>query len=271
VSEAAHAELVELLRRGKTGKVALDDERPVMRGRRQGGVGLGVDRPRFPPGPVGDPHLAAIEARSDRRACRRGCASTPTSEPEPTSDIASAPTCFAGDELGEIAPSLAISALRRIWFTHRFEWAPYESPTEPEARDTSSMADAMGEVSEPGPSQFLLHGNASSPRLPISGHKSRGKVLSRSIASARGAIRSWAKLCNAIRAMHRRRRRARNQSHPRALGIIVFLSVRSIRFYRPDQRMSAARRELARTAGRAPGPRPRNKFYQALQCLRQGG
>ena len=44
----------------------------------------------------------------------------------------------------------------------------------------------------------------------------------------------------------------------------MFLSVRSISFHRPDQRMSAARRELARTTGHAPAPRPRQQVFIKL-------
>src|SRR5581483_3684701 len=39
------------------------------------------------------------------------------------------------------------------------------------------------------------------PSLPISGHSSRGKVLLRSISSARGAIRSWANSPTVLRSM----------------------------------------------------------------------
>ncbi len=41
--------------------------------------------------------------------------------------------------LGRNFPFCSSVPLRTIWFTHRFECAPYERPTEAEARDTSSI------------------------------------------------------------------------------------------------------------------------------------
>ena len=62
------------------------------------------------------------------------------SEPEFGSLIASAPTCSPLTSRGRYLRFCASLPLRRIWFTHRLEWAPYESPTEAEARDISSSA-----------------------------------------------------------------------------------------------------------------------------------
>ena len=57
---AAHAELVELLRRGKALEAFLDDEggNAAAAG---GAVGLGIDHQRVGDRPVGDPHLGAVE------------------------------------------------------------------------------------------------------------------------------------------------------------------------------------------------------------------
>ena len=57
---AAHAELVELLRRRKTLEVLLDDEGGDA-ARAGGAVGLGVDHQRVGDRPIGDPHLRAVE------------------------------------------------------------------------------------------------------------------------------------------------------------------------------------------------------------------
>jgi hypothetical protein len=54
---------------------------------------------------------------------------------------------------------------RRIWFTHRFECAPYERPTAPEAREISSTAEHVGEVAEVGAAPALGHGDAEQPLL----------------------------------------------------------------------------------------------------------
>src|SRR5580704_16324938 len=63
-----------------------------------------------------------------------------TSEPALGSDIASAPTCSPEMSLGRKRAFCSSLPLRTIWLTHRFECAPYDSPTDPEARDTSSIA-----------------------------------------------------------------------------------------------------------------------------------
>ena len=57
---AAHAELVELLRRRETLEAFFDDERGDA-ARAGGAVGLGVDHQRVGHRPVGDPHLRAVE------------------------------------------------------------------------------------------------------------------------------------------------------------------------------------------------------------------
>ena len=57
---AAHAELVELLRRGEALHPLLDQERgDAARARVR--IGLGIDDERLGNGPVGDPELAAVE------------------------------------------------------------------------------------------------------------------------------------------------------------------------------------------------------------------
>ncbi len=63
---AAHAELVEFLRRGET-EVALDDKRGDA-ARSGVGIGLGVDDEDVGVGTVGDPHLGAVEQPAIGRA-----------------------------------------------------------------------------------------------------------------------------------------------------------------------------------------------------------
>ena len=63
-----------------------------------------------------------------------------TSEPALGSLIASAPTCSPLTSLGRYFFFCASLPLRWIWLTHRLECAPYDRPTEAEARDTSSIA-----------------------------------------------------------------------------------------------------------------------------------
>ena len=63
-----------------------------------------------------------------------------TSEPAFGSLIASAPTHSPDTSLGKYLAFWAAVPLRWIWFTHRFECAPYDRPTEADARLISSMA-----------------------------------------------------------------------------------------------------------------------------------
>ena len=63
-----------------------------------------------------------------------------TSEPALGSLIASAPTCSPATSFGRYFAFCAALPLRCSWLTHRFECAPYDSPTDAEARETSSIA-----------------------------------------------------------------------------------------------------------------------------------
>ena len=63
-----------------------------------------------------------------------------TSDPAFGSLIASAPTCSPDTSFGRYFAFCASLPLRRIWLTHRLECAPYDRPTEADARDTSSIA-----------------------------------------------------------------------------------------------------------------------------------
>ena len=63
-----------------------------------------------------------------------------TSEPALGSLIASAPMCSPLTSRGRYLALCSEVPLRLIWLTHRFECAPYESPTEALAREISSIA-----------------------------------------------------------------------------------------------------------------------------------
>jgi hypothetical protein len=88
---AAHAELVELWERLKPG-VSRSTMKAVMPREPASGVGLRVDHVGVRVGPVGDPHLGAVEHVAVAFAAARSFMET-TSEPAPGSDMASAPTC----------------------------------------------------------------------------------------------------------------------------------------------------------------------------------
>src|ERR1700735_2460190 len=76
---------------------------------------------------------------------------------------------------------------------HRFECAPYDSPTDPEARDTSSIATQAARNPHPSPPYSSGAVTPCKPSSPILGHRSRGNALSRSICAERGAISFSAK------------------------------------------------------------------------------
>ena len=83
-----------------------------------------------------------------------------TSEPAPGSLIASAPTWSPETSLGRYFCFCASFPLRWIWLMQRFECAPYESATDADARESSSIDDDVGEVAEVRPAVLLGHGHA---------------------------------------------------------------------------------------------------------------
>ena len=62
-----------------------------------------------------------------------------TSEPAFGSLIASAPSCSPETSLGRYFRFCASLPLRCSWFTAKLECAPYERPTDADARETSSI------------------------------------------------------------------------------------------------------------------------------------
>ena len=124
-----------------------------------------------------------------------------TSEPAFGALIASAPPYSPVTSLGRYLSFCAGVPLRWIWFTARLECAPYESPTEPEAREISSIATicARYPMFEPPNSSSAVM--PSTPSLPNLRHRSMGKVLSRSMSAARGAISRAANACTLSRSM----------------------------------------------------------------------
>ena len=63
-----------------------------------------------------------------------------TSLPAPGSLMASAPTCSPEISLGRYLRRCSSLPLRLIWLTHRLLCAPYDRPTDAEAREISSIA-----------------------------------------------------------------------------------------------------------------------------------
>src|SRR6478609_9663408 len=70
--------------------------------------------------------------RSPLRSARRRMLTT--SDPELGSLIASAPTCSPEISFGKYLRFCASLPLRLIWLTHKFECAPYDNPTDADAR-----------------------------------------------------------------------------------------------------------------------------------------
>src|SRR3954471_4635420 len=74
-----------------------------------------------------------------------------TSEPAPGSLMASAPTNSPEQSFGRYLRRCASEPLRKRLLTHRLEWAPYDRPTDAEARETSSIAPTCARYPRPVP------------------------------------------------------------------------------------------------------------------------
>ena len=226
-------------------------------------VGLGVDDEGFRQRPVGDPHLAAIEhvaiaALVGAGAHRHHVGAGTDFRHRQRADV------FAGDQLGEIAPFWLSVPLRRIWLTHRFECAPYESPTEPEARDTSSMATQWARYPSPAPPNSSSTVMPSSPRLPISGHRSRGKVLPRSIVVGARRDPVLGKAVHAIAQCVEVVAEPEIKAAPGVGNHRVPLGSVEFGFIVPTSACQPLAGSSREPAGRAPAPSPApTSFYQA--------
>ena len=124
-----------------------------------------------------------------------------TSDPAPLSLIASAPTAAPEISPGRYRRFCSSVPFFRIWFTHRFECAPYESPTLAEARLISSIATQCSRYPIPAPPYSSSTVTPNTPKSPIFRQRSAGKSFSRSIAAARGAISSAANAATLSRSM----------------------------------------------------------------------
>jgi len=133
------------------------------------------------------------------------------------------------------------------------------------------MADGNGRGYRARPSQFLLH---VMPRQAQAAHL-RPQVARKVFVAVdrgrrRGSSGSWHscaryRQCIDVGAEP-------ESSHPRRLGIIVFLSVRvDVGLSRPDIAMSAARRIARNALGALPRRARANTFYQLCNVLEQGG
>src|ERR1700754_3685344 len=99
-----------------------------------------------------------------------------------------------------------------MFCTHRLECAPYERPTEAEAREISSMATIWARKPRPEPPNSSGTVTPSRPMSPNFRQRSSGKTFSRSMRSARGAISFSAKAWTLSR--------RRSRSSPRENGRI---------------------------------------------------
>src|SRR4029079_14733972 len=88
-----------------------------------------------------------------------------TSEPAPGSLIASAPTHSPLHSFGRYFCFCAAPALWLMFCTHRFECAPYDRPTEPDAREISSIATTWARKPSPEPPKS---GDTVTPSRPMS-------------------------------------------------------------------------------------------------------
>jgi hypothetical protein len=118
----AHAELVELLRGGKSLHSLFDDEGGHA-ARTGAGISLGIDHQRIGDRAVGDPHLAAVDdetvalllgAGRHRYHVRAGARLRHRQRTD----------MFAGNQLGQIFPLLRLVAVAADLLTHGFECAP---------------------------------------------------------------------------------------------------------------------------------------------------
>src|SRR5262249_31677906 len=96
---------------------------------------------------------------------------------------------LAGDELAEIAALLIVAAVAADLVDAPGGMRAIGEPDRGGGARDLLHRDAGLEIAQPRPSPVM----PCPPSLPSSGHRSRGKVLLRSISSARGEMRSAAK------------------------------------------------------------------------------
>src|ERR1700754_2114430 len=97
-----------------------------------------------------------------------------------------------------------------MFCTHRLECAPYDRPTDAEAREISSIATMCARKPRPEPPNSSGTVTPSRPMSPNLRQRSSGKTFSRSMRSARGAISFSAKAWTLSR--------RRSRSSPRENG-----------------------------------------------------
>ncbi len=225
---AAHAELVELLRRRKALHRLLDQERGDA-ARTGGAVGLGVDHQRIGHGTVGDPHLGAVEhiAVADLvgpRRHRHHIGAGARFRHRQRADM------HAGYQLRQIFALLlgrAVAAdlidaeigMRAVGQAHRCRGARH-----------LLHGDTVRQVAKAGAAIFLIDRNAVQAERPHFGPEVARKTLLRSISSARGAILSCANPLTDLRSMSTSSPRPKSKP-AQLLGIIAaasaeFLSAR---------------------------------------------
>src|SRR4051812_2324341 len=128
----------------------------------------------------------ASQPPSARRAAHR--IEPRTSEPAPASLIARAPRCSPDSRPGNHRVRCSAVPFDHRLCTQRLECAAYESPTDADARESSSTMTRCSRKPRPAPPSGSGTVGPSTPSSPSAGQRWRGNVSVRSISAAAGAI-----------------------------------------------------------------------------------
>src|SRR3954463_1279320 len=128
----------------------------------------------------------ASQPPSARRAAHR--IEPRTSEPAPTSLIARAPRWSPDSRPGNHRVRCSAVPFDHRLCTQRLECAAYESPTDADARESSSTMTRCSRKPRPAPPSGSGTVGPSTPSSPSAGQRWRGNVSVRSISAAAGAI-----------------------------------------------------------------------------------
>ena len=141
------------------------------------GVGLGVDHQHVGIGPVGDPHLGAVEhvAVAPLVGAQRACATT--SEPAPGSLMASAPTCSPRDQLGQVLPLLLRRAVAADLVDAEVGVRAVGKPDRGRGAADLLHRDHVREIAHAGAAVLLLDGDAEQPERAELAPEIGGKIV----------------------------------------------------------------------------------------------
>ncbi len=110
-----------------------------------------------------------------------------TSDPASASLIAKAPTCSPVSSFGSQRSRCSCVPLAHRLCTHKLECAAYDMPIDADAREISSTTTRCSRKPSPAPPSSSGTVGPKTPISPSRGQSHRGKVSSRSMASASGA------------------------------------------------------------------------------------